>query len=199
MLSSGSYGAGQPGAAAAGLPAVTFPRVVAEFAGPRNRVEAPQVLSGDIVHIEKSTQRVLAAGMTHDDLVLDDERRAGDVEARPWLSATWTSQRSSPVRASIHRSAASFRANKKAITEDRHAAIDDVGLARLRFLGAAQNRQIARPVRAQSPSPFGAAAARAVHDAVDHERHNSRSRFARYRSRPCARNRADVCRRDARQ
>ena len=69
--------AGQPHRAAAQLPAVAQPGVVAELAGPRHRVPAPQLLAGGrVVGVEESARAELAAGDADEHLVFHDERRA---------------------------------------------------------------------------------------------------------------------------
>ena len=74
----GIVGARQPRRRAAALPGVGRPRVAARFARRGNRPEPPRTLAGlHVVRIEEAADRELAAGDADDDLVLDDERRAG--------------------------------------------------------------------------------------------------------------------------
>ena len=68
-----------PQRSAAGLPRVAFPGFVAGLAGPGNRVEAPDFLSGARVECrDKTADAVFAAADADEHLVLDDERRHRD-------------------------------------------------------------------------------------------------------------------------
>src|SRR6185436_18561910 len=74
---------GDPGRRAAALPRVALPGVVARFAVAGDRVEAPRPFSRlGVVGVDETANAVLAAGHADDDLVLHDERRAGDFLAR---------------------------------------------------------------------------------------------------------------------
>ena len=72
----GIVAAGDPGGAAAALPRIAFPRLVALFPWTRHRPEAPRALaSGGVVGIDEPTDAVLRSGDTDHHLVLHDERR----------------------------------------------------------------------------------------------------------------------------
>src|SRR6185437_1211151 len=74
----GIVGADIPGGAAAMLPAVAFPGVVAGLAGARDGPGLPQLLAaGDIIGLERAARAVFAAGEADDRHVFDDERRRG--------------------------------------------------------------------------------------------------------------------------
>jgi hypothetical protein len=69
----------QPGRAASGLPALSRPRVVAGFAGRRDRPETPGTLARPgVVRIQEPADARFSAADPDKDLVLDDERCRGD-------------------------------------------------------------------------------------------------------------------------
>ena len=76
-------GAGDPHGAAAGLPGVVLvlPGLAAGFAGRRNHVFAPHQLAGrGVERGDPVAHAAVAAGGADDDLVLDGERRRGELQ-----------------------------------------------------------------------------------------------------------------------
>ena len=152
--------------------------------GAGNRVEPPQTLAGHVVGVEEAAERVLAAGVPDDDLVLDDERRAGDVEAfhRVGDLDFPEQQARSRVEADERRV---VRADEQPMAEDRDAAVDHVGLARVAdFLRPGEPPDLPSGPRIHRRHGARIAAARAVHHAVDDERRALAHRVARHRRRP---------------
>ena len=180
----GIVGAGQPGAAAAGLPAVALPRVVAEFSRSRNRVESPQPLPGHVVGVEETAERVFAAGVADDDLVLHDERRAGDVEAfhRVGDLDLPDGQTRPRIEADQRRIVG---ADEQPMAENRDAAVDHVGLAGIAdFLLTGVPPDLPPGARVHRGHRAGVAAARRIHHAVDDQRRALAGAVARHRRRP---------------
>src|SRR5205085_10938323 len=73
-------GSGYPRGAAASLPSITPPRLIAGFAGTGDRVKPPGKLSGGrVIAIDEAANSVLAARHADHDLVFHGERRQGKV------------------------------------------------------------------------------------------------------------------------
>ena len=72
----GIVGAGEPGGAGAGFPAVPSPGIVAVFARSRDGVESPQAVAGlGIVGVHKTPDTGFAATGTHEDFTVDGQGR----------------------------------------------------------------------------------------------------------------------------
>ena len=116
------------------------------------------------------------------------------------VSATWTSQRGRPVRASRQTRAASLRADEQPMPEDRDAAVHHVGLPGIADL-------LLTRVSPDLPPGAGVhrgdrsrvAAARRIHHAVDDERRALAGAVAGHRRRPRGSKPGHVRRSDGRQ
>ena len=170
-LSVGIEAAGQPRRTAAGFPALSFPRVVAELARPGNRVEAPAALAGGgIVRVEMPSRRVLAAGHPGDDHVLQHERRARDARAFHRVDDLLLPQRLTGPRVDGDEPSVE-RADEDAIAEDGDAARKRIDLVRVHdFLLAGPAPDLPARSRVDRGHRRRIAAAGRVHHAVDDDR-----------------------------
>ena len=180
----GIVGARQPRSAAAGLPAVAFPRVVAELSRAGNRVEPPQPLAGHIVGVQESAQGVFAAGVPDDDLVLHDERRARDVEAFHRVRDLDLPDGQTGPRVEADERGV-VGADEQPMPEDRDAAVHHVGLPGIADLLLTRVSPDLPPgPRVHRGDRSRVAAARRIHHAVDDERRALAGAVAGHRRRP---------------
>src|SRR5262249_3917200 len=152
---------------AAQFPAVALPGVVAKFARRRNSVPTPQPASGrGIVRIEESARAKLAASNANEDLVLHNQRRAGDAVTEHRIGnlhlPQWTG------RSGVERDERSVeRADEEAVAEHRDTAVERIDLVRILDLLRSRVPPNLAPIpRVERHHHTGLCR---VHDAVDND------------------------------
>ena len=187
----------QPGSAAALLPAVALPRLVAELARSGHGVEAPETFAARrVVGVDESADRVFAAAHAHDDLVLHHERRARQLVALHRVGHLHLPQHRAAPRVERDEHGVE-RADEQPVVEDRHAAVEAVVLVRvLHRLLARVAPDLAAGLRVERRHGERIAAARHVHDPVHHDRCRLEDRIAGNRRGPLGLQPPDVGRVD---
>ena len=110
--------------AAALLPAVALPRLVAELARSGHGVESPEAFAGGrVVGVDESAGAEFAAADADDDLVLHHERRARQAVADHRVGDLRLPQRRAGPRVERDERGVE-RADEQPVVEDRHAAVE---------------------------------------------------------------------------
>src|SRR5262249_710957 len=150
------------------LPRIALPRLDAAFPFAGDGVEAPRARAGlRVVRIDEAADAVLAAGHADDDLVLHDERRAGEAVALVGLCGRGVP--SYPPGLRVERDDVGVeRSHEEPIAQSREAAVLRTAAER-HFLRQGSLVMPQGPPRAYIDRICVVLRRRQIHDAVDHD------------------------------